>query len=188
MEAIHTEKHGKYTIKIFHDPDSPNPRVDYDHLGTIYHIDHFSDLGVFKSMEFIEELNSSEFYVSLPVYFHKFNSPMLKTGPLRDTWSHADRQVGIITVSKDKVLKEWKRKKWTKKLELQVIKLLRSEIAEFSNYLSGEVYGYTIEEETGCDKCGNIEFEHVDSCWGFIGTFEYCLAEALNNLPKERAA
>jgi len=40
----------------------------------------------------------------------------------------------------------------------------RGLVQDWNNYLSGNVYGYTIEDsETGA---------HVDSCWGFYGDYD----------------
>jgi len=47
----------------------------------------------------------------------------------------------------------------------------RELIKEWNYSLSGEVYGY---------KILNASEEEVDSCWGFVGEFEYCLKEAKN--------
>ena len=45
-------------------------------------------------------------------------------------------------------------------------------IQEWNDYLSGNVYGYVVEDERG---------EHLDSCWGFYGDYNAdggCLSEA----------
>ena len=46
-------------------------------------------------------------------------------------------------------------------------------VETWNQYLSGDVWGYTIEDGEG---------DHVDSCWGFYG-FEYAKEEALGNVP-----
>jgi hypothetical protein len=186
QEAIHTEKHGEYTIKIFQDNDPMNPRSEFDHLGTIYHTHRDYDLGEKMDQESIQAINENDQYVSLPVYIYDHSGVALATKPFGCAWDSG--QVGIISVEKAKVLKEWGRKKWSKKLEAQVIKCLEGEIKEFSDYLSGNVYGYVVEKEEICGECNNHEAGQVDSCWGFIGDYEYCLTEARNNVPKEKAA
>ena len=47
---------------------------------------------------------------------------------------------------------------------------LRSEVADYDNYLQGNVYGYELFEVTKCTTAGFENEEHekeVDSCWGF---------------------
>ena len=48
-------------------------------------------------------------------------------------------------------------------------KCLRSEVETYDDYLTGQVYGYIIEDENG---------EQLDSCWGFLGDYKNCLEEA----------
>jgi hypothetical protein len=48
-------------------------------------------------------------------------------------------------------------------------------VEEWNQYLSGDVWGFTIEDG---------EENHIDSCWGFYG-FEYCKTEALENVPSK---
>ncbi len=47
--------------------------------------------------------------------------------------------------------------------------MLRNEVELYDQYLTGEVYGFIIEKYESCECCGNGEWEHVDSCWGFYG-------------------
>ena len=44
-------------------------------------------------------------------------------------------------------------------------------VSEWNDVLSGNVWGYVIEDEDGMPG---------DSCWGFVGDYEYCLQEARN--------
>lgn len=48
-------------------------------------------------------------------------------------------------------------------------------VEEWNQYLSGDVWGFTVEDGDG---------NHIDSCWGFYG-FDYCKTEALENVPDE---
>lgn len=48
--------------------------------------------------------------------------------------------------------------------------ILIGEVETYDQYLTGEVYGFIIEKCELCECCGNGEWEHVDSCWGFYGT------------------
>lgn len=42
-------------------------------------------------------------------------------------------------------------------------------VREWNYHLSGEVYGYVIEDDDG---------NHLDSCWGYVGEMGDCLSEA----------
>jgi len=47
--------------------------------------------------------------------------------------------------------------------------ILKEEVKVYDLYLRGEVYGYVIERKVVCECRGHVEFEHVDSCFGFYG-------------------
>lgn len=48
------------------------------------------------------------------------------------------------------------------------IEIIDSFLDEFTAWANGDVFGYVIDRPIKCECCGNVEFEHVDSCWGFI--------------------
>jgi hypothetical protein len=186
MQPIHTETHGEYTIKIFQDLDAFNPRSEFEQLGTIYHTHQKYDLGEFTDHETIENLASDPDMICLPVYIYEHGNVMLSTGSFSCPWDSG--QVGIIAVEKSEILKQWGRKRWSKKLQKLIVKGLEGEVKEFSDYLQGNVYGYEITKANACDSCENADAETIDSCWGFIGDYEYCLNEAKASLPQQKAA
>lgn len=76
--------------------------------------------------------------------------------------------VGFIYASREKILKEWSKKRISKQLLKKVEEILVGEVKEYDQYLTGDVWGYIIEDDDG---------EHVESCWGFYG-HDYCEKEA----------
>ena len=62
-------------------------------------------------------------------------------------------QIGWIYITKDKIEAEG----WTPE---QADKYLEGEVEVYDNYLTGEVYGFRIEDADG---------ENVESCWGYYG-------------------
>lgn len=105
----------------------------------------------------------------LPVYAYIHSGVALSTGnayPFNDRWD-AD-MCGIIHVSKDIVRKEYGKQRISRKLYAQVESLLRSEIEELNQYLQGDVYCYSIQDESG---------DVIDSCCGLYG-YDYCVEQA----------
>lgn len=48
--------------------------------------------------------------------------------------------------------------------------MLKGEVETYDQYLRGDVYGFVVEKKVGCECCGHVETEEVDSCWGFFGS------------------
>ena len=161
----------KYTVKIEHDDCLESPR-EWDNLGTMacfhrrYNLGDEHDL----SIEEVQEIYASDKYISLPLYLYDHSGITMNTTGFSCPWDSG--QVGIIFVSKEDVRKEWSVKRISKKLEAKILDNLRGEVETYDQYLTGDVWGYVIEDEDG---------EHIDSCWGFYGQ-EYCEEEANNAL------
>lgn len=101
-------------------------------------------------------------YIMLPLYLYDHSGITISTGPFSCPWDSG--QIGYIYVSIKDVLKEFNRKKMSKKLRQKVIDILNSEVNSYDHYLTGSVYGYMIEPANE-----NNEIECDDSCWGFLG-------------------
>jgi len=73
--------------------------------------------------------------------------------------------VGVIVCTPDTIAKEWGGDKSAAEA------FMRSEVALYDQYLTGDCWGYIIEEDVDpCPTCHHApEREHVDSCWGFFG-------------------
>lgn len=99
-----------------------------------------------------------KYYILLPLYLYEHSGITMSTGPFSCPWDSG--QVGWIYVSKECVRKEYGWKKITKSREKQICRYLEGEVETYDQYLTGEVYGYIIEDEYG---------EELDSCWGYYG-------------------
>ena len=120
--------------------------------------DDFLEHEVFEMLsENIEESLEllSEHYVILPLYLYDHSGITMNTTGFSCGWD--SEQVGYIYASKEKLMKE------------TGFTVLESEVETYDMYLRGEVYGYIIERVDQCECCGSVEYDHVDSCWGFYG-------------------
>jgi hypothetical protein len=63
-------------------------------------------------------------------------------------------------------------------------KLMQGEVEEYSDWATGNVYGFKILGPAALDEDGDEdddEREELDACWGFVGDYEeYCLPEAIS--------
>lgn len=100
--------------------------------------------------------------VILPLYLYDHSGITMSTGSFNDPWDSG--QVGWIYCTKEHAEKELntKGKGWKQ----AAIDCLESEVQTYDYYIMGDVYGFTIEEQTDSEA---DEWEETDSCWGFIG-------------------
>lgn len=107
-----------------------------------------------------------KYFVLLPIYMYDHSGVALRTAPFYDPWDSG--QVGYIYCTKVKAMEE----SGAHSLEQATawaLERLASEVATYSQYINGEVFGYVLEEGEECDH-GETQWEHVDSCWGFFGS------------------
>lgn len=172
----------KVQIKIEYDRHAESPR-EWSNIGTIVAWHRGYTLGDEQAFENLQELVSDQSsidttdwapsdyqrwlvkndYLILPVYLYDHSGITINTTGFHCPWDSG--QVGFIYVSKEDVRKEYGVKRISPKLKELVFDVLRSEISTYSQYLEGDVYGYSLQKVR---KDGSVKKE-LDSCWGFYG-------------------
>ena len=105
-------------------------------------------------------------YIALPIYLYDHSGITINTTGYNHLGMHGyfdSGQVGYIYASKDAIRKEYGWKNITEKRRPKILEYLEGEVKEFNQYLTGEVYGYVIDD--------------IDSCCNFYD-YEYMLSEA----------
>jgi hypothetical protein len=157
---------GKYRLCVESDPDPESPR-EYA-VGTMVTWHKRYTLGEEQPSEqpaewlaAFEADNPNA--VILPVFAYIHGGIVLTTGPFACPWDSG--QVGWIYTTHnpdtDGDLAKWREAApvW-----------LEQEIETYSQFLSGDVWCYTLEQRVEC-SCPNCKgWHHVDSCGGFYGT------------------
>ena len=90
-------------------------------------------------------------------------------------WDNAN---GYIYVTNENARKDNLVKRLAKKVRQNVENVLRGEIDEYNQYLTGDVYGFIIEDVEPGVEDDDIDTggETIDSSWGFYGE-DYCREE-----------
>lgn len=173
MDAVEKFKVGSLRVSIHQDTDAQSPRKD-DNLGTMvcWHRNYkLGDDHEFKTPGDFEESDDYKnvaIILPLRLYDHSGITMSVGSGPSPfDPGGWDSGQVGWIYVTKQKVRSEYGGR-CTKKALAKAEEVLRGEVETYDQLLTGDVYGFTIEDEDGND---------VDSCWGFFG-IEYVRTEA----------
>ena len=107
----------------------------------------------------VMELVRKEHYI-LPLFLYDHSGITMSTGSFSCPWDSG--QVGWIYISIEKAAQEgWKTPE-------QAYKAMQAEVEEYDHYLTGQCYGYVVEDAEG---------EELDSCWGFLGDSDYVRGE-----------
>ena len=185
-----TTTFGNYTIRVQNDDMAGDPRKEWDNLGTMvcwhsrYNLGDV-DSGTYEdTMALFYELSGLDIEadgwdfsdeqkeriyaaafkknVILPLYLYDHSGITMRTSSFSCQWDSG--QVGWIYMSYEDIRKEYSWKRITKKRRALIEKYLTGEVETYDQYLTGDVYGFTITRE---DEDG--EEVVVDSCWGFYG-------------------
>lgn len=155
-------------LRIFADSDPMNPRKEFDQVGTMVVMTKIGSIGNGYCLgdEALTDENKSppSNLVSLPVYVYDHGFICLSTEPFGCPWDSG--RIGYIYASLES-LKTMGIDPTDTKL---INEILKGEIEIYSDYLSGDVYGYEIVKKVYCKTCNHFKEEHVDSCWGFYGS------------------
>ncbi len=173
---VYEETHKGHQIKIHHDPDPESPR-DWDNLGTMicrhsryalgdkhsfddardFLIDlcDLSDESELSTSRMLELANDKA--VILPLFLYDHSGLAMNTTGFHCPWDSG--QVGFIYATLETIRKEHNVSRVSAILRERVAEYLRCEVSSYDDYLSGNVYGYTIERDG----------ENVGSCWGYLG-------------------
>lgn len=164
-----TEDYRGHKIKVYQDPDPPNPRdKNYqDNFGTMVcfhkryvlgdegHGINKDDFSSWDELEayLIKEVGAA---VILPLYLYDHSGITMNTRGFNCPWDSG--RVGFIYATRQNIRDNYGVKRIWKGTIDRAKELLEGEVKEYDRYLTGQVYGYMIEDADG---------EDVDSCWGY---------------------
>ena len=77
-------------------------------------------------------------------------------------------QVGWIYVDFDDIVKEFG--ELTEETKERAKTILEQEVRIYDQYLTGDIYSYTVSKSIKCDSCKNTKEEIEDSCTGYFGS------------------
>jgi hypothetical protein len=146
----------KFKIRIWQDTDNSCPLSDWDWSFGISLKDYL-EKGSEYGIDFQDEVVLHKF----PVYRYEHSGTSVSLEPFFCKWDSG--QWGYLTITKSS-MEEMGWKNLTEKRIEHFRKQAEAMIEVFNQYLSGEVYGFTIESEVDSEG-----FFCDDSCGGFYG-------------------
>lgn len=200
-DSIHEETYRGRKIEIVSDGDPQNPIVDCSPFAAFACFHRRYQLGnCFKGAnkrmyddtfpqfdtpeELAEYLKAEKPPLVFPLYLYDHSGLRIKIGSFNGLLpqGHAEfdsGKVGYVFMTREMILKNYGGKKLTKKLLERATKTIENEVECYDDYLSGNVWGYTITNPDGSEG---------DSCYGYIGDYdgEYgALSEARSAVDAE---
>jgi hypothetical protein len=156
-------------LNIYTDPEPMNPRTDYDNFGHMICFHRRYSLGDedhgireddFSSWNELENFLRKEkgAVEVLPMYMYDHSGITIRTHSFADPWDSG--QIGFIYATRKDILDNWSKKRLSKELRQNTIRLLKAEVQDYDDYLTGNVYGYVLEDDAG---------NELSSCWGYSG-------------------
>ena len=162
------------TVKVVQDPDAESPR-QYENWGVMACWHNRYKLGDVQPRQSGEEWladleNVPPGSVILPLYLYDHSGITMSTGKFSCPWDSG--QVGWIVATPERMRKMGGWKLITAKRRALVESYLKQEVSTYDDFLTGNVWGYVIEQMHDCSECSAKvhDTEDEDSCWGFIGS------------------
>ena len=156
-----------YRVEVVKDEDPCSPR-EWDNAGTVALVDRSRyDFGDERlSHDEIYAITNDPSVIALPIYMYDHSGITINTTGFSCPWDSG--QVGIIYISRKDAIKEWGKTICTATVVQKARSCLKAEIETLDQFITGCVYGFIVKDPEG---------EETDSCWGFYGAAEECLAE-----------
>ena len=160
-KPIETINYKGFSINIYQDDDCESPDnwenndafIVYDHRQFNVERKGFDPETIFEHIQETKKFFYDGYFV-FPLYAYIHSGVSLSLGnscyPFTDRWDVST--TGFVLVKRAKYT-------WTRTISE---KLAQSIVNVWNDYLSGNVYGFQIEDKDGND---------IDSCWGFYGNY-----------------
>ena len=157
-----------YEILIEQDEHPVNPREDGTNLGNMlckhrrYSLGDENNISIQQIYhDVLDMLNGKKKdVVVLPLYLYDHSGITMNTTGFSCPWDSG--LVGCIYADYNKIRSWYGVKKVTKKLIEKVKDTFRSEVKAYADYISGNVYSYTIlKDNEEMDSCGGYPYENA---------------------------
>ena len=163
----------KYELEVSYDPDTDSPN-EYDAFKVV----SFNRRHV--SFVHPDEIDESTILATLSYYEHGLCKWMVGESTVADPYGGFDtvQAAGVIVYSEEN---GGDRSWYDEQSDEDQRKTLDGVAREYTAWCNGECYYFTLSEIVGCNECGQIELNHIDSCGGFVGDgfSEYINSEVL---------
>lgn len=184
---VYEETYKGFRIQIEYDQGGWNPRDDCN-LGKIvafhprYDFVNESNMTREEAVEFYENSSRDE-WIMLPIFMYEHGSIGFNTDrnsyPYNCPWDSS--HIGFIYLEVETAKEEYGNKYDRDK----VVEYLHNEVITYGQWCNGEVYYYSVDKAIDCENCHNREYKPIEGCGGYIGDWDYALADAKSAIDQE---
>lgn len=150
-----------YALRTILGNSEPSEVLEYEEISRDSIADYIlDDLTIEHCQHLLEN-----YMVWLPLYLYDHSGLTMNTTGFSCSWDSG--QVGWIYMARETFLAEtgWGEQLWPDK----AIEMMQGSVKTYDQYLTGDVYGFTVYENTGTEE--NPSWDETDnSCWGFYGS------------------
>ncbi len=168
----------KNQVLVIRPEETPeSPRDTEENLGTMVCSHSKYALGDVQTefttvQEYLEseEISFKEIAVIMPLYLYDHSGISMscgkRLGQYNDSWDSSC--VGFIYATKEEIRKQWSTSRISKQLKKHVTEILESEVKTYNQYLTGDVYEFTLYTKESC-SLNETHLQVVECCGGFYG-------------------
>lgn len=161
-------------VRIEYDEDADSP-ANWDNLGKIayYNLARYVLGTEAVSPDRLDEIRDgikSGALIGLPVFAYIHSGVVIaaaRSNPFQCPWDSG--QSGFVYCTREDAIKEFGKKRLTKFVRELALRCLVGEVETFSQYLSGDVYGYIVERVIRDEYGDEDGTEELEACWGYYG-------------------
>lgn len=155
--------HGRYNLGDKHNYNEPYDFL-YDLASKYYsYVDEENILDNMSNEDLLDLIENH--ILILPLYLYDHSGITMSTSSFSCLWDSG--QVGWIYCEDEDIKREYGIV--NEENTQTAMNVLQGEVKVYDEYLRGDVYGFKAFKKITCSCCSHIEYEEVDSCWGFLG-------------------
>ncbi len=185
MEDTMTVSNGEYNLSIFRDEFAENPR-EFENFGKMVCWHRRYNLGDSHDFESPQDFQESEEYKNafaiLPLYLYDHSGITMSNTDFGDRWDSG--QVGYIYASRESTKMMLLGREPTEADKEYILGLLKGETQTYDQYLQGDCYAFTIENQAG-DTIENVGGFYGSKLSEIIGDMKECVGEEYEGLFKQ---
>lgn len=179
MTTVYKNDHYRLTIDTDNDPENPREWDEYTTMVCAHNrynlgdenatFANHRDWDLYLKETILDGVEEDD-VIWLPLYLYDHSGITMSTTPFSSRWDSG--QVGWIYAHKDALMDIPDVYEDNHFNDDKAYEVLKNVVKTYDQYLTGQVYGYTLEKSEACQCCHHVAYDDVDGCWGIYADSE----------------